>query len=233
MYSEVKLNNDLTKATFGYNINDLSEGSHEKIVVECTNCKTTIHRERRNAFSKHRCPSVVGNKKRCFKCEEWKDLSLFNKNPKGSGGVGKMCRECYNSHDAVKKCEYRRSSRLKRAVKDNDIQFYINRRTLKMKSDAKKRDIPFDLTKEFLLELWNNQKGLCFYTGLEMKNSMGNKGFQCWDSPSLDRLNPSKGYTEDNVVWCIFGVNSFKQSLTLEQFKEQVSKINWNFKHEH
>lgn len=60
MYSEVEISNDLTLATFGYNINDLPEGSHQKVVVICTNCNKSVHREKRNIFNKHRCASVSG-----------------------------------------------------------------------------------------------------------------------------------------------------------------------------
>lgn len=227
MYSEVKISNELTLATFGYSINDLPEGSHQKVVVICTNCDKTIHREKRNIFNKHRCSSISGENKRCYNCCKWKDLSLFNKNPKGSGGVSKLCRNCHNNHKSVKKCEYRRNLRLKRAIKDNDIEFYIKRRVLKLKSDCKRKGIEFNLTKEFLYNLWKKQNGKCFYTNLEMNNSLKQKGFQSWNSPSLDRLNPDKGYVENNVVWCTFAVNSFKQSLTYQDFMDQLSKIKW------
>jgi len=227
MYSEVKINNELTMATFGYNINDLLEGSHQKVVVVCINCNKIIHRERRNIFNKHRCSSVINKNKRCFKCLEWKDLTLFNKNPKGSGGVSKLCRKCYNNNISVKAYEKRRNLRFKKSIEDNDIKFYIKRRFPTKKSHCKRNGIEFNITEDFLYNLWEKQNGKCFYTNLEMNNSLKQKGFQSWDSPSLDRLNPEKGYVQDNVVWCIFAVNSFKQSLTYEDFMNQLSKIIW------
>lgn len=51
--------------------------------------------------------------------------------------------------------------------------------------------------------------------------------FQAWDSPSIDRLIPSKGYIKGNIVWCISAVNAFKSTLTEKEFIEKLSKIRW------
>lgn len=96
-------------------------------------------------------------------------------------------------------------------------------------SRSKIKNIEFNLTKEFLLELWEKQDGLCYYTNIPMSRYMKTSGFQCWDSPSLDRVNPSKGYVKDNVVWCIFSINSFKQSLSIDEFEKQIHNIEWWF----
>lgn len=230
MYSKTFINKELTLATFGYDESSLSYGSRQKIVVTCENCHSNIHREKRNANAKHKCLSVVNDKKRCFKCKEWKSLDLFNKYKGGSGGVAKMCRKCYNNHDAVKKCEANRKARLKNSIKNNDIEYYIRKKIYSIRSRCKRDNIEFDITYEHLLSLWLKQNGKCFYTKIPMNNSLKTKSFQGWDSPSIDRLEPSNGYTIDNVVWCIFSVNSFKQSLSCEEFANQVSKIQWWFK---
>lgn len=232
MYSKTRVNKELTLATFGYNPDDLSVGSHAKIVCTCTNCDRNIHKEYRNVDSKHRCPAVVGSSKRCYKCDTWKDITFFNKNPKGSGGVAKMCRECHNSHQSVKNAERSRQNRLRNAVIDGDIDFYIRKKLYRLRSMCKREKIDFNLDLDYLYDKWNNNYGKCFYTNIPMNNSMEQQGFQCWNGPSLDRLNPSLGYTKGNIVWCIFAVNSFKGSLTLEQFKDQVSNISWNFTRE-
>ena len=230
MLSEVTLNEELTLATFGYKALDLHEGSHLKIVVTCKNCHANIHRERRNANANHKCPILVNNTKRCYRCCLWKDLSLFNKSYKLSGGVAKICRECYNKQEAVIKCCKSRSYRLKHAIENNDIEFYIKRRIGTIKSRAEKHNINFNLDIEYLIDLWNKQNGRCFYSNIPMKNSMKQDGFQSWDCPSLDRIEPANGYVKGNIVWCIFGINSFKQSLNLKSFEDMIKSIDWWYK---
>lgn len=228
MYSKTKINKKLTKATYGYYPSDLSSGSHKKIVVTCLNCNRNIHREFRNFQAKHRCPSVEGSKKRCFKCKSWKDLSMFNKNPKGSGGVAKMCRKCYNNHESVIKAEKNRKQRVKVSF-ENDFESYVKNRIYKLKHQCKKNNIFFNLDYQYMIDLFNKQKALCYYSNIPMDNKYKQKGFQSWDIPSIDRIDPKKGYIKSNVVWCCFGVNSFKQSLSLEDFKFLIKSANWWF----
>ena len=78
-----------------------------------------------------------------------------------------------------------------------------------------------------MCDLWQNQNGLCYYTGVPMKSECKQMGFQAWDAPSVDRKNPEKGYIKDNVVWCIFSVNSFKQSLSELQFIDLLKTVKW------
>jgi hypothetical protein len=71
---------------------------------------------------------------------------------------------------------------------------------------AKKRGIEFSLTKEYLWNLFLEQKGLCFYTGVPITmNTRNNK-----KTASLDRLNSFASYVEENVVWCHKDINSMK-----------------------
>lgn len=232
MLSKVTLNEELTFATFGYKISDLQNGSHSKIVVTCNNCNTNIHRERRNANANHKCPIIKNNNKKCYKCKTWKDLTLFNKSRKLTGGVSKICRECYNKEDAVIKCNKSRNNRFKHAIKNGDIEFYIKRRINTIKSRALKNNIDFNLDAEYLISLWNKQNGNCFYSNIPMKNSMKKDGFQSWDGPSLDRIEPTLGYIKGNIVWCIFGINSFKQSLNIMLFEDMVKSITWWYEKE-
>jgi hypothetical protein len=229
MYSDTKVNEELTKITYGYNSSDLKKGSHEKIVVTCCNCNRNIHREHRNLHRKHSCPSVEGENKRCFKCLEWKDLSAFAKNPKGSGGVAKVCKNCYNKYDSVIKADKNKLYKKRNCFEDGDIDYYIKTRMAGLKSRAKRSNLEFKLEGEFMINLYKQQNGMCYYTGIQMNQKYKSEGFQSWDCPSVDRIDSSKGYVKDNVVWCCFGVNSFKQSLSIEDFEKLIRSANWWF----
>lgn len=90
------------------------------------------------------------------------------------------------------------------------------------------RDYEFNLTIEDGWELFQKQNGKCFYTGddliLGVRNSKGGI------TASLDRLDNTKGYTKDNVVWCRKDVNIMKMAKTYEDFIECCRKIARNHK---
>lgn len=227
-YYDCVPDNESTKTVYGHNITDLNAGSHERIIVKCTNCNELIHRENRYINDKHQCSIIKDGKKRCFKCGEWRNFSFFPKNPSGTGGVGKLCKDCFNSHPTVKKVEKRRLTKRKTAH-STDFYKYMGYRLSAAKSRAKKKKIEFNLDTQFLIDLWSRQNGRCYYSGILMKGFGKEYNFQLWDSPSLDRKNPKDGYTKNNTVWTVFGINSFKQSLTEKEFQERVNEINWNF----
>ena len=229
MFSKVRLDAERTKRVYGYDPETLPQGSHQKVVVECLGCHRTIHREYRNLGGFHQCPVFDGTNKKCFKCEKWLDISCFNKNPQGTGGVGKMCRQCYNSHPSVIRSEKWRAEKRRQALEKGDIESYIKFRVDCIRTISKRKGVNFDLDSQYMLDLWKKQNGLCHYTRMPMKRIMKQMGFQAWDSPSVDRKDPEKGYVKGNVVWCTFAANSFKQSLTEIQFRDAVKTIRWWF----
>ena len=59
--------------------------------------------------------------------------------------------------------------------------------------------------------------GFCALTGLPFRVSYqetaGKSGGRPY-SPSIDRINPLTGYTQDNCRWVLFAVNSFKGTMS-------------------
>ena len=226
MFNKVKINEEQTNAKYGYPNNNY--GKRDIVIVECLNCHRLIERAYYNAFRLHNCPIVEGNNKKCFKCGQWKDLTLFHKSCKLSGGVAKICKECYNSYDCVKKYEAKRSKSRQSLFSDN-IEDYIKLRTYQLKNNCKRNGVVMSLTSEDLYNLWLKQDGKCYYTGVPLVSRGKINGFQAWDSPSLDKKTPDLGYVVDNVVWCSFGINSCKQSFTEEEFKSKIQSLKWWF----
>lgn len=51
-------------------------------------------------------------------------------------------------------------------------------------------------------------------------------GFNRWDSPSIDRINPDKGYTLDNIQWLSFAENCEKNNkdpITHKEFRNATN----------
>ena len=94
---------------------------------------------------------------------------------------------------------------------------FIYRNTLQSLKSRKKKDknIEFDITREYLNDLWEKQDGKCYYTGIDMVIVKEGKHPQ---HPSLDRIDSEKGYTKDNVVLCCQSINFAKHSYKIEDF---------------
>lgn len=226
MRYKVELDDSLTKLNYGYNSDDLRKGSHKKVMVKCAGCNNIFPREYRDIYRSHQCNIVVKNKKRCFNCKTWKELCKFPKNKNTSGNVGKLCKQCFNSHPAVINYEKTRLKKYK-TLFYTDLEKYITRRCYALKKQAKTKHVKFNLTPEYLINLWKLQNGNCFYTNIKMISAGKHMGFQRWEAPSIDRLNPKKGYVINNITWCCFGVNSFKNALNVKQFEEKLKTIKW------
>lgn len=91
------------------------------------------------------------------------------------------------------------------------------------KHRAKRNNLEFDLTEEFIKGLWETQAGNCYYSGIPMSIETTGR-----HSLSLDKKDSSKGYTQDNVVLCSWAVNTMKNDLTVEEFKIIISSIYHN-----
>lgn len=92
-------------------------------------------------------------------------------------------------------------------------EFISGRFFSSIKYKAAKRNIPFDLTIEFLDELLIKQDHLCVYTGLPIDAKT-----RYATTASLDRIDSAKGYTEDNVQFLHKNINFMKWELPEEKF---------------
>jgi hypothetical protein len=71
---------------------------------------------------------------------------------------------------------------------------------------------------EFLAGLFERQLGKCALSGIQME-IVGKRGSdEYWKSISIDRIDSSKGYTEDNVQLVCTGVNYMKKDMSDEMF---------------
>jgi len=81
---------------------------------------------------------------------------------------------------------------------------------------AKRRSLECTVTAEYLDSLYNSQRGVCAYTGIE---------FESIDKASLDRIDSNKGYTPGNVQWVLREINTMKMDLSDDRFRELCSMV--------
>ncbi len=174
--------------------------------------------------------------KLCPSCKVIRPASDFYRNSMYPGGLKTPCKPCDKNKHAQKnyppditisfvKCTGCRQ--LKHISK-----FYVNkrkrngynpyciecgckqqgtftRRCKLWKRNAKLRNKKWLLTEDYLKAL----PQVCHYIGVPLTCEINH-----YNTISLDRVDNSKGYTEDNVVFCCQFINKMKQDLTYDQF---------------
>lgn len=78
----------------------------------------------------------------------------------------------------------------------------------------------FDLTLEYLKNLYAKQNGKCHYSGVQLTFVSNDPHVL-----SVDRVDSDLGYIEGNVVLCAWVVNAMKSDLGREKFVEMCSMV--------
>ena len=145
-------------------------------------------------------------KLKCHLCGKFLDVSEFGKKKnKYRDDHDSRCRSCRTAQNRSVKSKYDESTRLSKV---------LQMRYLCAKERAFRFNIPFDITKEYLKELWDKQSGICAISGIPMTFDV-NKG-RIWTNVSIDQINPRGGYTKDNVQLVCMAVNQMKSDLDID-----------------
>lgn len=127
------------------------------------------------------------------------------------------CSDCFN-----------KLSRLRNLKDRHNIDKMIHKRCIQIKSRAELTNQNFNLTKEYLKELWESQEGKCYYTHADISFTYVTDKHKSahYLQPALDKKDPSLGYVKGNVVWASSLINTMKHDCTTEEFFEIVNVIN-------
>lgn len=91
---------------------------------------------------------------------------------------------------------------------------------------ALKKGLDFDLDREFIINLFNEQGGRCYYSDISLNVVKGSA--ETFHDPlkmTLDCIVPDLGYTKGNVVWCAYCVNALKQKMNINEMVDICRKI--------
>ena len=154
--------------------------------------------------------------KMCNKEKRYNEYRQVNKNLnkgfKKRGGWSDV--EGKQRYTYCKPCEINWSSKKYRINPYRQI-FYIT------KKRALKKGIPFTLTKEDYKKLYENIPKICPVLGIKINHSeIGTTKYQTNNSPSIDKINPNKGYVKGNVMIISALANRIKTDATVDQIKK-------------
>jgi hypothetical protein len=105
-----------------------------------------------------------------------------------------------------------------------------NRTWVTITKTARKRNIEFNISKDYAEKILINQNYKCALTKLELKfvfapyNIMKEVCNNC-NTASLDRIDSSKGYIEGNIQWVHKDVNLMKNILNQDYFISLCKQI--------
>lgn len=159
-----------------------------------------------NGNSNYGLDRVDENRSRCRICKTIKCNSVFVVIRKGKECTVSACREC----TYVKQ----------REAKNKNVESFFKEKLSRLKTRAKKENIPFNLTLWDLISSWEDQGGKCFYTDAKLIAQVG-QGLDK-HSLSVDRVFPENGYDPNNVVLCTHQANTIKSNMTIFELKEWI-----------
>ena len=154
----------------------------------------------------------VYDEKACGRCKLNKSFKFYRKLKKVSktfiGGNGWCGRDLNLYVSICKECE--NSDFMERYRKNPYPQLFHN-----FKKRASLAKVPFDLNKDELKEIIDNCGDRCPVLGFKyIKDAdKNNRDY----APSLDRIDPKKGYTKENIIVVSMLANRIKTDATIDQ----------------
>ncbi len=196
-------------------INLFEKGHNLRLISRIMKRRTGFIRDRMNdlnLWTEQRIKATKNSElkpsgvKICWTCGVTKDLKLdFYKNS------SRCCKGCARKRSVKQNQDYREVPNLSKLLN-------------KKMGEAKGRlNRDFDLTLEFLLKLFHDQNGKCFYSGIPLADFTGSPR-----TVSIDRIDSSKGYTQDNVALSCKHMNLLKNDLDIESLLDLAQKITDN-----
>lgn len=145
----------------------------------------------------------------CHCCGEYKDMTEFSPN----GGANPIRN---NRRSMCKTCTTDRQRKQHRALdKESMLHKCLNSRFLAARDRAKRHNIPFNITLEYLENLWKEQQGLCALSGIPMTFEL--KIGRTHTNLSIDKIDREKGYILGNVQLVCMACNQIKSDLSDEE----------------
>lgn len=161
--------------------------------------------------------------KNCTKCKRLLPSDSFRIRQDGNCFyLEPKCRECERQDAAEYRSRpgYYEHRKVYKRSKATDIKFHVQEKISSWRAKSENSD----LDTEYLVKLYNDQNGLCYYTDTKMIVG-GDRNKELNNFLSLDKLNPDQGYIKGNVVWCLYLVNTMKQNMTEQQFYLFIENI--------
>lgn len=147
-------------------------------------------------------------------------------------GQSKQCKECNRNELPSRLIKGRESFHKKMSAKFGNGVSAKNRLLVSYKSNARKRNLSFELSREEFLLLTNSD---CHYCGQVPSMIIGSgqrkSGWKngTYSYNGIDRIENSLGYFKSNCVPCCTICNKSKRNMSYEDFSSWIKRLTSNF----
>lgn len=187
----------------------------------------------RDQYLINRCPNeyyylthpelfIEPDKLECDNCNNLLPRQLFNRLHTTAKYIARRfyCRSCLR----LSRSEQHSQALLKGTdgpkYYEKSFRNFFRHNLVALRTKAKKRGLKFEITLEDLLNLLDQQMGLCALSGLKMAHEHNST-----HSVSVDRKDSSAGYTLDNIQLVRREVNFMKREMSNKHFYLICKKI--------
>ena len=186
-----------------FGINNRSGDGFHNICATCRKTRGTKYQ---------RTNGETVSEKFCPVCQQVKPASSFCKWKQSRSGLYSNCKEC--------------SARRARES-GKTLAGFFRKKLGGIRGRCKSRGLDYNLDLLFVLEMYDRQGGKCFYSGIQFVFDFAKKEHRYmtardWSSgkysPSIDRIDDSRGYTRDNVVLACYVINIMRNTQTQDEF---------------
>ena len=210
----VEVDKKKTLEELNIDIDTLSGGSSKRVYFSCLCCNESFLREWKNRHQKHQCLThkMINDvlHKWCNKCKNFRVISEFRSNTAQVDNLNYYCKSC--------------DSKITKHKQKTNLKSWIGHRLSTAKFRADRSGGDFDLDTDFMVELWQKQDGLCFYTKIPLSFTRKD---MC--TASIDRVDSSRSYVRDNVVWCCKAINFMKSNYDYKDLVNFISQMAFSF----
>jgi hypothetical protein len=185
------------------------------ILYDDVGCKTCQYEKKKSILNIELTDTDF---KICNSCSEKKNRSCYGKLKSSSDGLRSTCKLCRRKKH-LSECDVnfikRRDKKSLKYFKEKPFRVLLSR----CKSNHNKKGmIGFNITEEFLRDLYYNQNGKCYWSNMDLP--LDNVGLGELNSISIDRLDCTIGYDRNNVVISSKFYNIGRGNMNVDDFKK-------------
>lgn len=152
--------------------------------------------------------------------------------------IVKTCRECSDTFvgtpprqycdtctPEVKRRQGRANAKKYSARAYGDPLKLCHRLVLNAKARASLLDREFDIDTDYMIQIWEQQEGVCALSGVKFSMVKGTKNKKNPNVATIDRIDASKGYIKGNVRLVTYQVNTALNQWGTKQFLKMCKNV--------